>query len=45
MDNVFLHVCGNTWDLLDMFVEAGIDCYQSLQPEAGMDIKKLKDNV
>ncbi len=41
MDNVFIHVCGNTWKLLDMFIEANIDCYQSLQSGI-MGIKKLQ---
>jgi uroporphyrinogen-III decarboxylase len=38
----FLHSCGHTWPLLDMFVEAGLDCYQSLQTGAGMDIDRLQ---
>ena len=42
-DKVFLHACGNTWQLMDMFIEAGIDCYQSLQTAADMDIGKLKN--
>ncbi len=42
-DKVFLHSCGNTWKLMDMFIEAGIDCNQSLQTEAGMDIRLLKE--
>jgi len=40
---VFLHSCGNTWDLIDMFIEAGFDCYQSLQTDAGLDIDKLHE--
>ena len=28
--------------LMEMFIEAGIDCYQSLQTTAGMEIGKLK---
>jgi len=39
---VFLHSCGNTWELIDMFIEAGIECYQSLQTDAGMDVGKLQ---
>jgi uroporphyrinogen-III decarboxylase len=27
---------------MDMFIEAGIDCYQSLQTTAGMEIGRLK---
>ncbi len=42
-DKVMLHSCGNTWSLIDMFIEGGIDCLQSLQTGAGMDIKKLKE--
>jgi uroporphyrinogen decarboxylase len=40
---VMLHSCGNTWKLMDMFIEAGIDLNQSLQTGAGMDIKRLKE--
>ena len=42
-DKVFLHCCGNTWKMLDFFVEAGVDCYQSLQTGAGMEMGKLKE--
>lgn len=35
-----LHSCGNNRVLVPMFVEAGVDCYQSLQPE--MNIPELK---
>jgi len=37
------HACGNNWLLMDMFVEAGFDCYQSIQESAGMDLKLLKE--
>ena len=36
------HACGNNWALLEMFVEAGIDVYQSIQASAGMDMQRLK---
>jgi len=39
---VILHNCGNNIPLMDMFAEAGVDCYQSLQTTAGMEIGKLK---
>ena len=42
-DKVMMHSCGNTWKMLNMFCEAGVDCYQSLQTGAGMDMKRLKD--
>lgn len=42
IDYIFLHSCGNTEPLIDMFIEAGIDCLQSLQDGAGMDIGKLQ---
>jgi hypothetical protein len=38
---VVKHMCGNNWQLLDMMVEAGIDCYQSIQASAGMDIVEV----
>jgi len=37
------HACGNNWALLDMFVEAGTDVYQSIQSSAGMEVKLLKE--
>ena len=40
---VVFHNCGNNIPLMDMFIEAGIDCYQSLQTTAGMDIGRLKE--
>ena len=40
---VFKHACGNNNKLLDMFVEAGYNVYQSIQEKAGMDIKRIKE--
>jgi uroporphyrinogen-III decarboxylase len=40
---VIFHNCGNNIPLMDMFVETGIDCYQSLQTTAGMEVGKLKE--
>jgi len=39
---VLKHACGNNWKLLDMFVEAGYDAYQSIQASAGMDLGEVK---
>lgn len=39
---VLLHNCGNNRALMDQFVEAGIECYQSLQANADMDVGDLK---
>ncbi len=39
---VVKHACGNNWKLLDMFVEAGYDAYQSIQASAGMDLERVK---
>ena len=36
------HNCGNNWDILDMLIEAGYDCLQSIQRSASMDLKTLK---
>lgn len=41
--HVLKHACGNNWNLLDMFIEAGFECYQSIQPTADMDIKLVKE--
>ena len=40
---VLKHACGNNNKLLDMFVEAGYNAYQSVQRTADMDIKKIKE--
>jgi len=42
VDQVVLHCCGHTIPLMDMFIEAGVDCYQSLQTTAGMEVGTLK---
>ena len=39
---VVKHACGNNWPLLDMFVDLGIDCYQSVQASAGVDIAEVQ---
>ena len=39
---VMKHACGNNTLLLDMFVEAGYDAYQSIQKSAGMDVAAIK---
>jgi len=39
---VLKHACGNNWKLLDMFVEAGYEAYQSIQESASMDLAQLK---
>ena len=39
---VILHNCGNNRILMDQFIEAGIECYQSLQSIPDMEIGGLK---
>lgn len=39
----FFHCCGNIWDILDDYVDAGYKGYQSIQSSAGMDIEKIKE--
>jgi len=41
---VMKHACGNNKLLLDMFIEAGYDAYQSIQKSAGMDVMDIKNN-
>jgi uroporphyrinogen-III decarboxylase len=40
--SVVKHACGNNWKLLDMFLEAEYDAYQSIQATAGMDLAAVK---
>ena len=42
VDQVTFHCCGKTFALMDMFLDAGVDCYQSLQTTAGMEVGLLK---
>jgi uroporphyrinogen decarboxylase len=37
------HTDGNTWRILPMLIEAGIDGWQGIQPSIGMDPAKLKE--
>ncbi|HQO36848.1 MAG TPA: uroporphyrinogen decarboxylase family protein [bacterium] len=39
---ILLHNCGNNRPLMPMFIEAGIECYQSLQTIPEMDLGSLK---
>lgn len=39
---ILKHACGNNWEYMDMFIEIGYDCYQSIQESAGMDLGRLK---
>jgi len=38
----FHHCCGNVWDIMNDFVEAGFKGYQSIQASAGMDTSRVK---
>ena len=37
------HTDGNTWSILDDLVAAGVDGWQGIQPNIGMDLKLLKE--
>jgi uroporphyrinogen decarboxylase len=39
---VIKHTDGNLWPLIDMIVDAGIDCLDPLDPIAGMDLGEVK---
>lgn len=40
---VVRHSDGNLWPLLDVIIESGYDGINPLEPQAGMEIKKVKD--
>jgi uroporphyrinogen decarboxylase len=42
---VLKHTDGNSWSLLNMMVDTGIDALHGIQPSIGMDIKRLKERV
>jgi len=37
------HACGNNWSILESFMEAGVNCYQSIQATAEMDLAKVRE--
>lgn len=37
------HTDGNTWSILGMLVEAGVDGWHGIQPSIGMDLRRLKE--
>ncbi len=39
---VLFHSCGDNRLLMEMYIDAGVECYQSLQTTAGMDLATLK---
>lgn len=39
----FYHCCGRVWDIMDDFVAAGYEGYQSIQESAGMDNRIVKE--
>jgi len=38
------HACGNNLQLMDMFIEADYDAYQSIQESSGINLEWLKEN-
>jgi len=38
------HTDGNVWPVLDRFIEIGFDGIHPLQPQAGMDLKRVKEH-
>jgi hypothetical protein len=37
------HACGNNWAILDDMMAAGVDCYQSIQASASMDLAQVRE--
>ena len=44
VEQIIFHNCGNNMPLMEMFIDCGVDCYQSLQTTAGMELGLLKQN-
>ncbi len=42
---VVKHCCGNVNQFLDLFIELGYDCYQSIQQSGGMDLAEVKRRI
>jgi hypothetical protein len=43
VEQIIFHNCGNNVPLMEMFIDCGVDCYQSLQTTAGMEVGLLKE--
>jgi len=39
---VIKHTDGNLWSIIDMIVDSGIDCLDPIDPQAGMDLARVK---
>ncbi len=39
---VIKHTDGKLWPILDMIIDSGIDCLDPIDPQAGMDLAKVK---
>jgi len=39
---VIKHTDGNIWTIIDMIVDAGIDCLDPIDPQGGMDLAEVK---
>jgi len=39
---VIKHTDGKLWPILDMIVDSGIDCLDPIDPQAGMDLSRVK---
>lgn len=40
--HIFFHCCGNVWEVIDDFVDAEMEAYQSIQGTASMELRKVK---
>ncbi len=40
---VVKHTDGNLWPILDMIIDSGIDCLDPIDPQAGMELAKVKE--
>ena len=39
---IIKHTDGNIWPILDLIVDSGIDCLDPIDPQAGMDLARVK---
>ena len=39
---VIKHTDGNLWPIIDMIIDSGIDCLDPIDPQAGMDLGRVK---
>lgn len=42
---IYLHICGNSRNILEMMADTGVDCIEPLDPLGGVEVKDAKERI